>query len=724
MSMHKKSLNLLVKSSIYTRFTGGKVELLTKRKMKAEKYMLLRFMYEVKNNMAIFEPIDILKIANECGISEYSNVFDLKDEFERILKTPKYVIGFLKYREQINDIKRAISMLEGKEEIGYKIVQNSLHLQKEIPVLLDSNEELNLFIQLNRISEADLYSITEKTRESVKSEIMILTEMKELLIGNYFLMYLHYLNYIDLDEKELEKVYSKVKDMADSEYYLDRNYKKIAQRLDGVHGSLNNFCHYALKLPLFLSIYEYKRRNKEVSYNYLVSMLQIAKDYEIRYEEKLISLLEETYILYEIIRRLAYGEGVEREIEDACYMTEAALHNFNDIGKDEILRGYIYLNPSKKQISAKELKSLLYDLLSYTSSQKNGNNRGKSKPKEKYTEDLYKKQTQKKSSTAQSNRDWNRVNKLVKELDAMQGLASVKRKVHEILDGIKVSEYKKEQFGDDSDNRGTMHLIFTGNAGTGKTTVARILGRIYGALGILENEELFVECGRADLVGEYVGHTAPKVKKIVESAIGGILFIDEAYSLTDGGDAFGTEAVNTLLAEVENHRKELIVILAGYHDKMQEFLKSNQGLSSRFCTEIYFEDYSPKDMVEIIKNMAANRPKPMSFMPETEAYLFELFKRKSSDKEIDFGNARGVRNEFEAIMNQKSTRIAEMMNKKIKPAEQDIYVLQLEDVIRCSQCGSLMNMREGRYGKFMSCKNSKCKNTMSVKHYFKYTQYK
>ena len=123
--------------------------------------------------------------------------------------------------------------------------------------------------------------------------------------------------------------------------------------------------------------------------------------------------------------------------------------------------------------------------------------------------------------------------------------------------------------------------------------------------------------------------------------------------------------------------------------------------------------------IEIIKNMADNRQKPMSFSKEVERYLFDLFKKKSLDKEIDFGNARGVRNEFEAMMNQKSTRVAEMMNKGIKPNEKDIYVFQLDDVIRCPECGSLMNMRSGKYGKFMSCKNDKCKNTMSVERYFK-----
>lgn len=425
--------------------------------------------------MAIFEPIDILAIATECGVDGYNNISDLKVEFERILKTPKYVIGFLKYRNQIEDIKRAISMLEEKEQIGYKIAQKSNHLQKEICVLLDTNEELNLFIQLNRISEADVFSITDETRESVINELMILSEEKGMLVGYYFLMYLHYLNYIELDTEQLEKVYLKIIELADSEYYLNRNYKKIAQRLDGVHGVYNNLCYYALRLPLFISIYEYKQKDKEKSFEYLIRMLEVASDYEIRYEEKLISLLEETYIYYEITRRLAYGEGTNKDVKKACYMVENGLTNFSYIDEDENLKGYIFENPSKKQLKAEEVKNLLYELLGYTCYHKDEKNEDNSKSKEQYVEDLNKSLESKQVILTKNNRNWDRVNELVEELDSMQGLTSVKRKVHEIIDGIQVAEYKKEQFGDESDSLGTMHLIFTGNAGTGKTSVARIL---------------------------------------------------------------------------------------------------------------------------------------------------------------------------------------------------------------------------------------------------------
>lgn len=661
----------------------------------------------------MIECIKIFEIAENCGIKEFSNIDDLAAEFKKKLKRPQYIIGFLKYKNLITDINIALDMLSEKVQSAYKVTQRSGLYGEEKEVIFDDNDELNLYIQLSRILEGRGF-LTKQTQISVIKEMMVLSE-NNILIGLYFLIQLHYMEYITLDSELLVQVYAKIKKLADGDFYLDKNYKKIAQRLENFYGERNTLCHYALKLPLFVGIYEYKRNDINSSFQYLIRMLQVAKDYEIKYEEKVISLFEELYISYEVARRLAYGEGIESDVERACYMTEAILRDSTYV-EDDILETYIFESPSKKQISIKDFNTLLYNLLDYTCKKRNVET---SNQQDYRINDLFERQEEAPFTEAKCERNWDRVNELIQSLDDMQGLNAVKRKVHEIVDGIKVAEYKQEHFGDESDSLGTMHLIFTGNAGTGKTTVARILGKIYGALGILENEDLFVECGRADLVGEYLGHTAPKVKKMVDSAIGGILFIDEAYALTMGSDAFGIEAVNTLVAEVENHRNELIVILAGYKNEMHNFLKSNQGLSSRFCTEISFEDYTPKDMVEIIKKMGEEEQHPKFYKQEVENYLFEFFKKKSLDNESDFGNARGVRNTFEAMSRQKASRVAEMIQKGMEPTKDDIYIFQLEDVIRCSVCGSLMNIRDGKYGKFMSCKNYTCNNTMSVERYYK-----
>ena len=191
----------------------------------------------------------------------------------------------------------------------------------------------------------------------------------------------------------------------------------------------------------------------------------------------------------------------------------------------------------------------------------------------------------------------------------------------------------------------TRHLVFTGNPGTGKTTVARILGEVYKNLGVLSKGH-FAEVDRTDLVAEYLGQTAPKTAKVVESALGGILFIDEAYSLVpDGrGDMYGQEAINTLLKMMEDHREDLVVIVAGYKDEMSRFIDPNPGLKSRFSRSIHFEDYSASELTEIFKVRCEQHGYLLS--DKTLNSVQDLVKQFETQIG-ELGNGRFVRNIFD-----------------------------------------------------------------------------
>ncbi|NLZ82682.1 MAG: AAA family ATPase, partial [Clostridiales bacterium] len=272
----------------------------------------------------------------------------------------------------------------------------------------------------------------------------------------------------------------------------------------------------------------------------------------------------------------------------------------------------------------------------------------------------------------------NSIDYLLSEINSLVGLQGVKEKVQSIVNSIQVRQEAEKHGVMLGDNIGTLHMVFKGNAGTGKTTVARIIGKIYKELGVLKRGDTFIECSRSDLVGMYQGHTAEKVKNKIKEALGGILFIDEAYSLCrNESDSFGQEAIDTLVADIENNRQNLMVILAGYSTDMDEFLKKNQGLSSRLSNEIIFEDYSLDEMVDIFYRMMQSKNRIIS--NNLRKSVYELLDKQY--KVEDFGNARGVRNIVDKVINNMDSRIALMMKKGTKLTKDDFITLQEQDVL-------------------------------------------
>nr|WP_197559144.1 AAA family ATPase [Aerococcus urinaeequi] len=277
--------------------------------------------------------------------------------------------------------------------------------------------------------------------------------------------------------------------------------------------------------------------------------------------------------------------------------------------------------------------------------------------------------------------DTKTLQELLDELDTLIGLEKVKNKVQDLIVYQKVQRLRREKNLHSAKN--TLHLAFTGNPGTGKTTVARIVGRIYKRIGLLSKGH-FVEVSRTDLIAGYQGQTALKVKKVIEQAKGGVLFIDEAYSITenDHSDSYGRECLTELTKALEDYRDDLVVIVAGYTEPMNKFFESNPGLKSRFNTFIEFDDYNSVEMDNILFSMCQSNDYVLDDEAKNKVHLY--FEQQIASKDENFANGRLARNLYDDLAMNHARRVIKVDN----PNSADLSTIKAEDFnFECSEVG-------------------------------------
>ena len=265
------------------------------------------------------------------------------------------------------------------------------------------------------------------------------------------------------------------------------------------------------------------------------------------------------------------------------------------------------------------------------------------------------------------------IDEVLAELDSLVGLKPVKDELRRLIATVRANKMREEK-GLENNITMSYNFVFTGNPGTGKTTVARILGKAFRALGVLDRAN-FVETDRSGLVAKYEGQTAAKTNKLIDSAMGGILFIDEAYQLNQGeNDQYGSEAVATLLKRMEDARGSMVVIIAGYSNEMKKFMEINSGLESRFNRTIEFPDYSAKELAEIYRSMAKKAKCRLS--DDVEHWLVPYISMLTEKRDKNFGNARWARNLFEKSVERQALRVTDLAD----PSAEELQTIRLKDL--------------------------------------------
>ena len=342
----------------------------------------------------------------------------------------------------------------------------------------------------------------------------------------------------------------------------------------------------------------------------------------------------------------------------------------------EVGKLYLFSHGDKKDIDAKEITEIIKQINEYfaehivvQSAIKAENNKLEKISPVRNDENKAEKSVQ--EIELAENDSEETLEELLSQLDNLVGLSGVKEEVHTLINLIKINQMKEDRGIKTAEV--SKHLVFLGNPGTGKTTVARLLSKIYKQMQVLEKGQL-VEVDRASLVAGYVGQTALKTTEKINEAMGGVLFIDEAYTLAKGGNDFGQEAIDTLLKAMEDQRDKFIVIVAGYPDLMEKFLESNPGLKSRFNKCILFEDYVPEEMFSIFEILC--KKSDLHLNDEASVALKKYLEELCTNKPENFANGREMRNLFERAYSNQANRLANLTS----ITDEEFFELTVEDL--------------------------------------------